>query len=232
MTRRRATVVALLALVTLGLHLVLVRAMAHGHVAHVLLGSGNAAPPLGAALLAVTLVVVRLGAVVVAPGALLAAAASLLAHVSGRPAARRQRARRSGSARRSGQRSRNRSGARGRRHRKRHEIGHRHEAGRKRLDVLRGRCCGGPRHQHRGPRDPVVAIDRVPRRAHRDRAQHEHAEEDAVGGARPLDRLGEIEAWPRAAPRASAPRSPLRRLLHGDAWEGSANPRGASLAAA
>ena len=81
MTRRRATVVALLALVTLGLHLVLVRAMAHGHVAHVLLGSGNAAPPLGAALLAVTLVVVRLGAVVVAPGALLAAAASLLAHV-------------------------------------------------------------------------------------------------------------------------------------------------------
>ena len=31
------------------LHVFLVRAMAHGHVAHVLLGSGNAAPPLGAA---------------------------------------------------------------------------------------------------------------------------------------------------------------------------------------
>jgi hypothetical protein len=81
MTRRRAMVVAVLALVTVVLHVVLVRAMAHGHVAHVLLGSGNAAPPLGAAVLAVSLVVVRVGAVVVAPGALLAAAASLLAHV-------------------------------------------------------------------------------------------------------------------------------------------------------
>jgi len=81
MTRRRAIVVAVLALVTLALHVVLVRAMAHGHVAHVLLGSGNATPPLGAAVLAVSLVLVRFGAVVVAPGALLAAAASLLAHV-------------------------------------------------------------------------------------------------------------------------------------------------------
>lgn len=80
MTRRRAIVVAVLALVTLALHVLLVRAMAHGHVAHVLLGSGNAPPPIGAAVLAVSLVVVRLGAVVVSPGALLAAAASLLAH--------------------------------------------------------------------------------------------------------------------------------------------------------
>lgn len=80
MTRRRALVVALLALATILLHVVLVRAMAHGHVAHVLLGSGNAAPPIGAALLAVTLVLVRFAAIVVAPGALLASAASLLAH--------------------------------------------------------------------------------------------------------------------------------------------------------
>jgi hypothetical protein len=78
--RRRAIVVAALALGALLLHVVLVRAMAHGHVAHVLLGSGNAAPPLGAALLALSLVVVRFAAVVVAPGALLASAASLLAH--------------------------------------------------------------------------------------------------------------------------------------------------------
>jgi hypothetical protein len=97
-TRRRAMVVAALALVTLVLHLVLVRAMAHGHIAHVLLGAGNAAPPLGAAALAVTLVVVRFGAVVVAPGALLAAAVSLVAHVlvgppraGGAPGTRAQR---------------------------------------------------------------------------------------------------------------------------------------------
>jgi hypothetical protein len=81
MTRRRAMVVALLALLTLGLQAILVRSMAHGHVAHVLLGAGNASPPLGAAVLAVSLVLVRFGAVVVSPGALLAAAASLLADV-------------------------------------------------------------------------------------------------------------------------------------------------------
>lgn len=80
MTRRRALVVGVLSLLVLALHVVLVRAMAHGHVAHVLLGSGNAAPPLGAALLAVSLVVVRLGAVVLAPGLLLASLASLAAH--------------------------------------------------------------------------------------------------------------------------------------------------------
>jgi hypothetical protein len=80
MTRRRAIVVAALAFVTLALHVVLVRAMAHGHVAHVLLGSGNSSPPIGPAALAISLVVVRVCAVVVSPGALLAAAASLLAH--------------------------------------------------------------------------------------------------------------------------------------------------------
>ena len=80
MTRRRALMVGVLSLLVLALHVVLVRAMAHGHVAHVLLGSGNAAPPLGAALLAVSLVVVRLGAVVLAPGLLLASIASLAAH--------------------------------------------------------------------------------------------------------------------------------------------------------
>ena len=89
MNRRRAVVVALLALALILLHVVLVRAMAHGHVAHVLLGSGNAAPPIGAALLAVMLVLVRFAAIVVAPGALLASAASLVAHaVMGPPGTR------------------------------------------------------------------------------------------------------------------------------------------------
>lgn len=81
MKRRRALVVAALSVVVLVIHLVLVRAMAHGHVAHVLLGAGNAAPPLGAAALAVSLVVVRLVALVLAPGLLLASVASLVAHV-------------------------------------------------------------------------------------------------------------------------------------------------------
>jgi len=80
MSRRRAVIVGAAALVLLLLHVVLVRAMAHGHVAHVLLGSGNAAPPIGAAVLAVSLVAVRFLALVVAPGALLASLVSLVAH--------------------------------------------------------------------------------------------------------------------------------------------------------
>jgi hypothetical protein len=78
---RRAVLVIACSLATLLVHLLLVRLMAHGHVAHVLLGSGNAAPPIGAALLAVGLVLMRLAAVVLVPGAVLAALASLLAHV-------------------------------------------------------------------------------------------------------------------------------------------------------
>ena len=81
MNRRRALVTLALSLITLVLHVVLVRVMAHGHVAHVLHGSGNAAPPLGAAVLAISLVLVRLGAVVLAPGLLLASLVSLAAHV-------------------------------------------------------------------------------------------------------------------------------------------------------
>jgi hypothetical protein len=79
-SRRGAVIVGALALAVLLLHAVLVRAMAHGHVAHVLLGSGNAAPPIGAAVLAASLVAARFLALVVAPGVLLASFASLLAH--------------------------------------------------------------------------------------------------------------------------------------------------------
>lgn len=80
MKRRTAIVVAVVSLLLLAIHLVLVRSMAHGHVAHVLLGSGNAAPPFGAAVLAISLVVVRVAAVVLVPGLLLAALASIVAH--------------------------------------------------------------------------------------------------------------------------------------------------------
>ena len=80
MSPRRAVLTIVTALATLLGHLLLVRAMAHGHVAHVLLGAGNATPPLGAALLAVALVLVRLAAVVLVPGLLLASVVSLLAH--------------------------------------------------------------------------------------------------------------------------------------------------------
>ena len=62
-------------------HAVLVRAMAHGHVAHVLLGSGNGSPPVGAALLAIALVLVRLVTILGVPGLLFAAAADVVAFV-------------------------------------------------------------------------------------------------------------------------------------------------------
>jgi hypothetical protein len=78
---RRALIVGALALGSVLLYAVLLRVMAHGHIAHVLLGSGNGAPPIGAALLAVSFVMVRFAAVVIAPGALLASGASLFAHV-------------------------------------------------------------------------------------------------------------------------------------------------------
>lgn len=80
MSRLRAINVGVLALAVMVIHLVLLRLMAHGHVAHVLLGSGNALPPIGAALLALSLVVARFVAIVIAPGAVLASLTSLVAH--------------------------------------------------------------------------------------------------------------------------------------------------------
>jgi hypothetical protein len=80
-SRRRALHVIAVASAIVAVHLVLVRAMAHGHVAHVLLGAGNAAPPAGAALLALSLVLVRFAAMVLVPGAVLAATASLIAQL-------------------------------------------------------------------------------------------------------------------------------------------------------
>jgi len=77
---RRPVVLAALSFVLLAVHHVLVRATAHGHVAHALLGAGNAPPPAGATTLAIGLVVVRLVTVLLVPGFLLAAAAELVAY--------------------------------------------------------------------------------------------------------------------------------------------------------
>ena len=78
---RRPVVLTVLSVVLLAAHHVLVRAMAHGHVAHVLLGAGNAPPPAGAAALAMGLVLVRLVAVMLVPGFVLAAAAEIVAYL-------------------------------------------------------------------------------------------------------------------------------------------------------
>lgn len=77
---RRSIRLVVASIAVLVLHEALLRAMAHGHVAHVLLGAGHAGPPLGAATLAVALVVVRLLAVIVVPGALAMAAVGFVAH--------------------------------------------------------------------------------------------------------------------------------------------------------
>ncbi len=78
---RRPVVLTIVSFGCLAAHHVLLRAMAHGHVAHVLLGTGNAAPPTGAAALAIALVVARFVTVMLTPGLLLAAAAELIAYL-------------------------------------------------------------------------------------------------------------------------------------------------------
>ena len=84
MTLRSALWLTGVCLAILLAHPMLVAAMAHGHVAHVLLASGSTTPPVGPAALAVTLVLVRLFAIVLAPGLLLAALVSLAAHLRSR----------------------------------------------------------------------------------------------------------------------------------------------------
>lgn len=69
--------IVIASIVLLAIHAVLVRVMAHGHVAHALLAGG---PSLSAALLAAALVVVRFVAVVIVPGALATAAVLATAH--------------------------------------------------------------------------------------------------------------------------------------------------------
>ncbi|MBX3228962.1 MAG: hypothetical protein KIT84_41475 [Labilithrix sp.] len=78
---RRPVVLTIISAVLLVAYFILVRAMAHGHVAHVLLGAGNGSIPGGAAAIAIGLVVVRFVLVVFAPGLMLAAIAELAAYV-------------------------------------------------------------------------------------------------------------------------------------------------------
>ncbi|MDF2695621.1 MAG: hypothetical protein K0S65_4004 [Labilithrix sp.] len=78
---RRPVVLTVIAVACLALHHVLLRAMAHGHIAHVLLGAGNAPPPAGAAAIALALVVARFVVVMLVPGLLLAAAAEVVAYL-------------------------------------------------------------------------------------------------------------------------------------------------------
>jgi hypothetical protein len=75
---RRPVVLATLSIVLLLSYFVLIRAMAHGHVAHVLLGGGADS---GAIALAVIFVVVRFITVILVPGLMLAAFAEIAAYV-------------------------------------------------------------------------------------------------------------------------------------------------------
>lgn len=88
---RRPIILTSISVVCLVLQDVLLRAMAHGHVAHVLLGAGNAPPPGGAAALAIGLVVARLLSFLLVPGFLLAAGAEIIAFFLVGPAHRPER---------------------------------------------------------------------------------------------------------------------------------------------
>lgn len=78
---RRPFILGIISAVLLVAYFVLIRLMAHGHVAHVLLGAGNGNIPAGPATLAIALVVVRFLLVILAPGLVLAAVAELAAYV-------------------------------------------------------------------------------------------------------------------------------------------------------
>lgn len=78
---RRPLVLAAISGVCLALHHVVLRVMAHGRVAQVLLSAGDASPPPRAAVLAIGLVVTRFVVVILVPGLLLAAAAELAAYL-------------------------------------------------------------------------------------------------------------------------------------------------------
>jgi hypothetical protein len=77
---RRPLILGLLCAIFLLAHHILLRAMVHGHIAHVLLGAGNAPPDTGAATLAIALVIVRFISVIIVPGLGLAAAAEIVAY--------------------------------------------------------------------------------------------------------------------------------------------------------
>lgn len=75
---RRPVFLAVLSAILLVSYLVLVRVMAHGKIAHVLLGGGASS---GDTAIAVLLVIVRFVTVVLVPGLVLASFAELAAYV-------------------------------------------------------------------------------------------------------------------------------------------------------
>lgn len=75
---RRPVFLAVLSTILLVSYLVLVRVMAHGQIAHVLLGGGASS---GDTAIAVMLVIVRFVTVVLVPGLMLASFAELAAYV-------------------------------------------------------------------------------------------------------------------------------------------------------
>jgi hypothetical protein len=77
----RPIALAAISIVCLATQHVLLREMAYGHTAHVLLGAGHQAPPTRAAALAIALVIARLASYVLVPGLTLAAAAELAAWI-------------------------------------------------------------------------------------------------------------------------------------------------------
>jgi hypothetical protein len=82
MSARGSMILLAICAVLVVVHEALLALASHEHVAHQLLGAGNGAPPIGAAVLALSLLVVRLVAIVLVPGAILASLASLFAHVA------------------------------------------------------------------------------------------------------------------------------------------------------
>jgi hypothetical protein len=80
-TRELTRPIVLLAIsaICLAAQHVLLREMAYGHVAHVLLGAGHTTPPAKAAAVALALVIARVASYVLVPGLVLAAAAEIAA---------------------------------------------------------------------------------------------------------------------------------------------------------
>lgn len=83
MSKRRSVVLLVLSAIVLVAHEIVLVVASEAHVAHQLLGAGNnGSPPIGAAALAVALLVLRLVAIVLVPGAVLASLASVFAHIA------------------------------------------------------------------------------------------------------------------------------------------------------
>jgi hypothetical protein len=77
----RPIALSVVSVISLTLQHILLRSLAYGHTAHVLLGAGHVTPPARAAATAIALVIARLVSYVLVPGLMLAAAAELAAWI-------------------------------------------------------------------------------------------------------------------------------------------------------